>query len=232
MQPTLRPEIHTAERSSVPYVAPFAIFFVLLVSAPYLSPVLGQWEFPLRSLLLAVTLFVFSRHVINFRVEFPLATVALGVGVFLIWIAPDVLIPGYRQHWLFQNSITGQISSSVDPSLRENPLVLATRSLRAIVLVPILEELFWRAWLLRWLINPNFWQVPLGAFTWSSMLISAALFGSEHGPFWEVGIAAGLIYNWWMVRTKSLGDLILAHAVTNACLSAYVIAFGKWEYWL
>lgn len=232
MQPKLRPEVQTRDQSALPYVVPFGMFFVLLMAAPYLSPVLGQWEFPLRSLLLAATLFIFSRHVISFRVEFPLATVALGVGVFLIWIAPDVLIPGYRQHWLFQNSITGQISSSVDPSFRNNPLVLATRSLRAIILVPILEELFWRAWLLRWLINPNFWQVPLGAFTWSSMLISAALFGSEHGPFWEVGIAAGLIYNWWMVRTKSLGDLILAHAVTNACLSLYVIAFGKWEYWL
>ena len=41
---------------------------------------------------------------------------------------------------------------------------------------------------------------------------------------------AGVIYNVWMVRTKSPGDCILAHAITNACLSAYVIAGGHWQY--
>jgi hypothetical protein len=46
-----------------------------------------------------------------------------------------------------------------------------------------------------------------------------------------VGLAAGILYNWWMVRTKSLGDLILAHGVTNAVLSAYVVLAGRWEYW-
>ena len=60
----------------------------------------------------------------------------------------------------------------------------------------------------------------------------ALLFAAEHGPYWDVGLAAGVIFNLWMVRTKSLGDLILAHAVSNACLGAYVIAAGKWEYWL
>jgi membrane protease YdiL (CAAX protease family) len=58
------------------------------------------------------------------------------------------------------------------------------------------------------------------------------LFAAEHGPYWDVGLVAGVIFNLWMMRTKSLGDLILAHAVTNACLAAYVIAAGKWEYWL
>lgn len=66
----------------------------------------------------------------------------------------------------------------------------------------------------------------LGAF-W----VVAVLFGVEHGPLWDVGIVTGVLYNWWMVRTRSLGDLILVHAITNACLSAYVLASGKWEYW-
>jgi membrane protease YdiL (CAAX protease family) len=48
---------------------------------------------------------------------------------------------------------------------------------------------------------------------------------------WDVGLMAGLAYNWWMRRTRSLGDLMLTHAVTNACLSAYVLIEGRWEYW-
>jgi membrane protease YdiL (CAAX protease family) len=46
-----------------------------------------------------------------------------------------------------------------------------------------------------------------------------------------VGLLAGLAYNWWMQRTRSLGDLVLAHGVTNACLSVYVVATGQWQYW-
>ena len=51
----------------------------------------------------------------------------------------------------------------------------------------------------------------------------AALFASEHGSYWEVGLAAGILYNWWVVRTRNMADCILAHAVTNAILSAYVL---------
>jgi CAAX prenyl protease-like protein len=88
-----------------------------------------------------------------------------------------------------------------------------------------------RGWLMRWLIRGDFQSVPLGAYTRSSFWITALLFASEHGPFWEVGLAAGVAYNWWMVRTKSLGDCIVAHAVTNAVLSAYVVFTDRWEYW-
>jgi CAAX prenyl protease-like protein len=94
------------------------------------------------------------------------------------------------------------------------------------------EELFWRGWLMRWLIAADFRSVPLGAYTAQAFWVVAVLFASEHGAYWDVGLLAGIAYNWWMLRTRSLGDLILAHAVTNACLSAYVIVARKWEYWL
>jgi CAAX prenyl protease-like protein len=61
---------------------------------------------------------------------------------------------------------------------------------------------------------------------------TAVLFATEHGPYWEVGLLAGVIYNWWMVQTRSLMDCMIAHAITNACLAIYVVAFGHWEYWL
>jgi membrane protease YdiL (CAAX protease family) len=46
-----------------------------------------------------------------------------------------------------------------------------------------------------------------------------------------VGLVCGVIYNWWMVKTKSLGDLILTHAVTNLCLSLFTIVTKQWQYW-
>jgi membrane protease YdiL (CAAX protease family) len=74
--------------------------------------------------------------------------------------------------------------------------------------------------------------VPLGTYTTFAFWGTALLFAAEHGPFWEVGLACGVIYNWWMRRTGSLGDLILTHAVTNLVLSLFTIATARWVFWM
>jgi hypothetical protein len=155
----------------------------------------------------------------------------VGIAVFAIWIGPDRIFPGYHAHWLFSNPITGSVATSLPESSRGDWAVLTLRTLRAAVFVPIAEELFWRGWLMRWLISQDFAKVPLGAWSARAFWIVAVLFAVEHGALWDVGLAAGVLYNWWMVRTKSLGDVILAHGVTNAVLSAYVIFANQWQYW-
>jgi CAAX prenyl protease-like protein len=214
----------------LPYVGPFVVFLCFLALGDRLG--LGPWEFPFRVVVLSLTLWFLSRRVISLRAPNWLGSCLMGTAVFVIWVAPDLLWPGYRSHWLFQNSITGAIQSSLPPGFHMDNMVLAFRSIRAMILVPIIEELFWRAWLMRWLIQPKFEQVPLGAYQAQAFWITAILFASEHGPYWEVGLLAGVAYNWWMVRTRSLGDCILAHAVTNGLLCAHVVMTGKWEYWL
>ena len=192
---------------------------------------LGWWEFPLWLVVMGVTVWFCSREVLDLRSPFWGRSCILGLVVFAVWIGPEALIPGYREHWLFQNPITGSLWGTLDPALRDDGWVLALRTLRAVFIAPIVEELFWRAWLMRWLIDSDFRRLPLGAWSASSFCISAVLFAAEHGPYWEVGLLAGLAYNGWMVRTRSLGDCILAHGVTNAALSFYTIATGKWEFW-
>lgn len=219
------------ESPSAPYVAPMAVFLLFLALQDQLK-VLGAAEFPLRVAILASVVWFFSRRVISLRAPHWLTSVAIGVAVFAIWIAPDVLIPGYRQHWLFSNSLFGSVATAIPDGLEGNPVVLVFRTIRAAILVPIIEELFWRAWLMRWLIRPDFESVPLGTYEPKSFWIVAALFAVEHGPYWEVGLIAGVIYNAWMIRAKSLGDLIVAHGVTNLLLSLYIIAFRQWQYWM
>ena len=160
-----------------------------------------------------------------------LGSTLIGIGVFLVWIGPDYFFPGYREGMLFQNSLTGHLQMSTPESILANPIVLWSRIIRAVLLVPVIEELFWRGWLMRWLVNPSFETVKLGMYSHQAFWITAILFASEHGPYWDVGLVAGIVYNWWLVRTKTLGDCILAHAVTNACLCGYVVATHKWEYW-
>lgn len=216
---------------SLAYTGPFALFLALLALHPY-NPLPDSVEYPLRILVLAGALWFFSRDVISLHIVQPGPSVLFGFAIFVLWVAPDLLFAGYRSHWLFQNSLTGSVNSSLSEAARADSWILGLRALRAIAVVPVIEELFWRAWMMRWLISPDFRKVAMGAFTAGSFWITAILFASEHGPYWDVGLAAGVAYNWWMLRTKSLGDCILAHAVTNACLSAFVIATGRFEYWL
>ncbi len=217
---------------SVPWIAPFAVFMVLLALAPSLP--FGQpWESILRVTVLTLVLVTLSGNVIrSLRIRYALPSLALGVAVCAMWVAPDLLVPGWRTHWLFQNSVTGTLKTSIAPEELANPLVVVLRIVRAALLVPILEELFWRGWLPRWIVNTDWQKVPIGTYNTLAFVGTALLFASEHGPYWEVGLLCGLIYNWWLWRTKSVGDVILVHAVTNAALSAFVLVTKRYEYWM
>jgi CAAX prenyl protease-like protein len=216
-------------RILIAYVGPFVFFLFLLAVQSYLRP-LGVWEQPVWLLLLTVCIAITSRSVLTFRLTAPLGSLMVGAFVFGMWIVPDLLFPHYRQTILFQNALTGTLKGSL-PAMLATPLALVSRSVRAIVFVPVLEELFWRGFLMRWWIDARFTTIPLGTYTPSSFWVTAVLFASEHGPFWDVGLMAGLAYNLWMIRTKSLGDCILAHAVTNGLLCWYVIQMKQWQYW-
>jgi hypothetical protein len=216
---------------SVAYVAPFATFLALLWLGPRLG--LPPWaEAAVRVAILVVVLLAFSRNALSFRLNRPGASFGIGVLVFVLWVAPDLLVPGWHHSKIFSNGIFGSFETSTPVEGMNDPIFLALRSMRAIILVPIIEELFWRAWLPRWFDDmDDFRRVPLGQYSRAAFWLTAVLFASEHGALWDVGLMAGIIYNEWMRRTRSLGDLILAHAVTNALLSGYVLMSGKWEYW-
>ena len=215
---------------AVPYIAPFVIFLAL-IGLNHLWPMAALTDEIVRLAVMLAVLFLVARPAMSFHVVKWGASMLVGVAIFVLWIAPDLLFPQYRSFFLFDNSVVGTARSSLTEAARHDVPVLFLRTLRAVAIVPIVEELFWRGWLLRWVINSDFEKVPLGSYSALSFWAVALLFASEHGPYWDVGLMAGIIFNWWMIRTKSLGDLILAHAVANACLSGYVIAAGKWEYW-
>jgi hypothetical protein len=189
---------------SLPYVAPFAVFVGFLMLEKFLPGGTG-FLYPIRVMVVLAVLIACSRSVIDFRVKNAVGSTLLGVAVFVIWVGPDVLWPHYRGFWLFTNSVMGAVSSSAPAALRSSISFILFRSFGCVV---------------------------LGAYTASSFWIGSVMFASEHGPFWDVGLVAGIAYNWWMCRNKSLADCILTHAVTNGCLSIYVLVTGEWQYWL
>ncbi len=232
LTPIMAPQPSSAkpQPGTISYVAPFAVFIGVLGLAHLITlPV--QIAYPARTGLALVAWLIFSRNCTPLKPSFALASIGAGIAVFVIWIAPDALFH-YRHSWIFENSLTGRAAEPPPPGLRHSLAFLCPRVVGSALVVPVAEELFWRGWLMRWLINVKFQKIPLGTYRAGAFWITALLFASEHGAFWEVGLAAGIIYNWWLIRTRNLADCILAHAVTNAALAAYVVAAGQWQYWL
>jgi hypothetical protein len=218
----------TLRHPAVPYVLPFAVFIALLAV---------QTVFPIppaiRLLIDLAAIAAVSLPVLRTAPTRPLQSILLGVAVFFVWVGPDVLVSGWHHLLLFDNPITGHPVGTTPPSSKNDAVFLFFRIAISVIAVPILEELFWRGWLMRWLIDSkDFTRIPLGAYAPQAFWLVAALFAIEHGSFWDVGFITGIIFNWWMVRTRNLWDCILMHATTNGVLAAYVVIGGHWQYWL
>jgi CAAX prenyl protease-like protein len=214
--------------AAVPWVLPFLIFIGLLV-VQQAVPV-PAW---LRFTLSMAAILAVSRVPLLGGPSKPILSILVGIAVFVVWIGPDRIAPQWHHSFLFDNPLMGHPAGNTPPASKNDPIFLLFRIAISVVAVPILEELFWRGWLMRWIIDPqNFEKVPLGTYAPAAFWLTAILFASEHGSFWDVGLAAGIVYNWWMIRTRNLWDCILAHAVTNGLLAAWVIGAGQWQYWL
>lgn len=205
---------------AIPYVLPFAVFLFLTELARWVPNSL-LWVYPVKTIAAGGLLLWFRKTYSEIKPDFSLLAIAVGVVVFLLWI------PLYGGYLLLSEP---QI---VNPYELAGSLALpwiAIRLLGSSIVVPVMEELFWRSFLLRYLVNPDFRQVPIGTFTPSALAISVVLFGIEHNQ-WFAGIVAGLLYTLLLHRTKSLSLCIVAHAVTNFMLGVYVLTTEQWRYW-
>jgi len=153
--------------------------------------------------------------------------VALGIGliVFAVWIAPQQLFG-------FPPRLAG-----FDPEVFAGQPVMywATigfRFARLVVVVPLVEEIFWRGFLLRYLINERFTAIPVGAFSWLSFIAVLLAFGFAHSrPDWIVALIAGALYNLVAYRARSLASCVVAHALTNLLLGLWIMQTRQWGFW-
>jgi CAAX prenyl protease-like protein len=95
---------------------------------------------------------------------------------------------------------------------------------------PVMEEIFWRSFGLRYATTPEFTSLPIGSFSWQGFAIVAALFGAAH-PEWLVAVLCAAAYALLLRYTRSLFACVIAHAVTNLSLGLYVLTTGHWRFW-
>jgi uncharacterized protein len=205
---------------------PFALFMLVLAVRGSLPPALSQWLYALQAGLAAATMLWFWREYSELGGARALNLAATGwalcVGavVFVLWIHLDV--PVLR---------LGGAEAVPPPQLDGVPdwRWVGLRLLGAAVIVPLMEELFWRSFVMRWLEARDFLRVAASSVSWRSVLISALVFGLEH-HLWFAGLLAGVAYA-WLYRRFGLWAAILSHGLTNLLLGLWVLHSGQWQFW-
>jgi uncharacterized protein len=209
-------------------IVPFAAYLAFLAAAPVLRPLLpdGRWLYLVQIGVVAALLLCFARHYVELtaRTIAPsawLLALATGSAVFVLWINLDLPWVAFEQ------------DISFNPTNRAGALdwpLVVVRLCGAALIVPVMEELFWRSFLMRWIDDADFLAWSPLAVTGRALLVSSVLFGAEH-QLWLAGILAGLAYAWLYRKTGVLWLPIAAHACTNLLLGLWVVATGHWQFW-
>ncbi len=192
-----------------------------------LEPTTLYYLYPVKALTVGCLLYLFKDRyrelVLKDLGNLPetLAACATGLLVFILWINMDLT--------LGVSDVPQGFNPTLLPGSVQTVMTVA-RIAGAVLVVPLMEELFWRSFLIRYIIDKNFEAVRMGTFSWVSFIFTVVLFGFEHN-FILAGIMAGVFYNLLLYRTRSLAQCVLAHAVTNLTLALYVVATGKWQFW-
>ena len=148
--------------------------------------------------------------------------VLVGLGVGVLWVNLDA-------PWMQ----IGQASASFVPVDAQGQLIwplIAVRWCGAALLVPLMEELFWRSFLMRWIEQPTFEGVDPSRVGARALLLSTFCFVLVH-PQWLAAAIAGLAFAWLYRRKGHLWAAVLAHAVTNGALGIWVVSTGQWQFW-
>lgn len=237
------------------HVVPF-VAFLLFLGLPDLLELFGvetgrqdqawylseprHWLYPVQTVACLLVLWRY-RSQYQFRPirGLPLA-VTLGIVGTLFWLLPGWVYQhwsmpdGWWKHLGFADRSSGYQTDGLPGGQLVAGTVIAFRFMRLVVLVPFVEEILWRGFLMRFLVRPegDYRSVPFGTFHWPSLFWVTLLFVLVHQPPDYAGaVVFGLLMYAVAVRTKSLAACIVMHAVANALLGTYVLYSQQWGYW-
>lgn len=194
------------------YLVPFLVYLLTL-------PIVNQ-IFRDRYLAYTITVFLtiasislyYKHYVIKPR--FDIKSILTGVAIFIIWVGTDNLYP----HLSY---------SSFVPTTW---FILVIRLISLVMIAPLIEEIFVRKFLIRFIINRDFEKVPIGKYTLFSFLITTLFFGFSHRR-WLPGLITGALLNLLLYSKKDVSHCVVAHFTANLLLALYIVLTGSWFFW-
>lgn len=211
---------------------PFFIFIFFLMAGSWVAPwteqfgITSAWLAITRGIVVALALAWFWKSYVELHdasAPFVHWLVATGTGlvVFFAWIE------------LGQAGAEGQHSGQFAPLLANGSLdwpIALLRLAGLALVVPVMEELFWRSLVLRWIDRHDFLALPPRQVGLGAFVIATALFAVEHDQ-WLAGAIAGIAYGGLYMWTGNLWIPILSHVVTNGALGVWILYTRNWHFW-
>ena len=207
-------------------LAPFVVFVVLTALQGQLGEPSKYWLYLVKTVVGAWMIWEVRPYVQEMRWAISWEAVVAGIAVFALWVGLDGYYPrlsqlgeGWNPHTHFgEGSATAWF-------------YVIIRIVGSSLVVPPLEEVFYRSFLYRYFVKITFLEMPLNRFHGLSFFVTSIIFGVLHPDRWLAGILCGLTYQWLVIRKNRLGDAMTAHAITNFLLGVYVAWKHAWNFW-
>ena len=245
------------ERLTRAHVVPFAVFMGFMIvlqvvaaaiewkhpDAPWWRQDPAHFIYPLQTLVtLGVLAFYWKSYAFQWSLKWSLAALVFGAVGIGFWLLPTMVY----DHLGLSGKTTGILRllgvdarrEGFDPGIFENPAAMWTavvfRFLRAAVVVALVEEIFWRGFLMRFVCDweGDYWKQPFGRADWKSYLIVTGMFMLAHAP---VDYAGAFVYGsltWLLcIWSKNLGACVVMHATANFLMGVYIMTSGKYGLW-
>jgi CAAX prenyl protease-like protein len=215
------------------YILPMAVFLALTAIGSR-WPALMPAGYIVKTLLAGALLIALRRHYSRISWNFWWLGILIGIVGVVQWVGMEKAILHFWPHYPNLASrgpadAANPLNSIRSPTMRG--LFLAARLAGPVLVVPFMEELFWRDYLWRTLLAPNdFKLASIGEWDWKSFAVVTLLFASVHVQ-WITSIVWGAMIAILLFRAKSLGACVIAHAITNLLLGVYVLWSGDWWFW-
>lgn len=239
------------------HVVPFAVFMAFMIAlqfvggfiewkhpdAPWWRQDPAQFVYPVQTLVALGFLLHYRRcYRFDWSLKWGLAGVAFGIVGIGFWLLPTVLYDAWGMTGK-ADGILGLLGfadrdEGFDPGIFQHPAAYWTslifRFFRAAVVVALVEEIFWRGFLMRFVCDWEgpYWKQPFGRATWLSFAVVTGLFMVAHAPADYAGaFVYGSLTYLLCVWSKSLGACVVMHATANFLMGLYIMKSGNYGLW-
>jgi CAAX prenyl protease-like protein len=206
-------------------VAPFAVFALFTIVQIRLGEAGQYLVYTLKTLAGAGMLWLVWRQVREMRWNFSWEAVAAGIAVWAIWVGLEGRYP-----LILQRAGTFNPPRTLGSDSTLAWMFVGIRLAGSSLVVPLVEEVFYRSFLYRLAIRSDFLGVPLNRFDWKAFLFVGTIFGLQHFE-WLPGILCAFVYQALVIKKNRLGDAVTAHGITNLMLGVWVVWRDAWYFW-
>lgn len=208
---------NSSSNPASPYLVPFLVLVAtgMVLQATTTQP--AAW-YPIRVLVMLGCLWHYSKSFPRLSVGYSSTPIVIGVTAGLLWL---LLMPA-------ESIAAGGAVNLAQTVPYGMSLWWVVRIIGYVLLVPIVEELAFRGYLIRRLIQPAFEKVSPETFSWFAWIVSSVLFGLMHSHLWLPGILAGLLFGLALYRRGNLADAIIAHMSANGLIAVYAMTTSQW----